>query len=119
MKSVFSRRNILRGGLHGGAVTVALPLLDCFLDGNGEALASGAPLPVRFGTWFWGLGMCSEVFVPKTTGANFSLPDEIAALEPVKQHLNILTNYKVETDGRPNLCHYTGWVALRCFVSSA
>lgn len=114
MKSVFSRRNILRGGLHGGAVTVALPLLDCFLDGNGEALASGAPLPVRFGTWFWGLGMCSEVFVPKTTGANFSLPDEIAALEPVKQHLNILTNYKVETDGRPNLCHYTGWVALRC-----
>ncbi|MDB5423799.1 MAG: hypothetical protein JWQ29_1215, partial [Phenylobacterium sp.] len=113
MKSVFNRRSLLRGALHGGAVSMALPLLDCFLDGNGQALASGAPMPLRFATWFWGLGMCSNVFIPKKTGADYDLPEEIAALKDVKQHVNIFTNYKVETDGRPNFCHYTGWVALR------
>ena len=27
--------------------------------------------------------------------------------------MNVFTNYNVLTDGRPNLCHFTGWVALR------
>jgi hypothetical protein len=31
----------------------------------------------------------------------------------VKQHVNVFTNFDVMTDGKPNLCHYTGWVALR------
>ena len=53
-----SRRRLLRGMLNGGAVAVALPVLDCFLNENGSAFAStNAPLPTRFGTWFWGLGM--------------------------------------------------------------
>jgi hypothetical protein len=113
MTSVFNRRNILTGAMQGGAVTLALPLLDCFLDGNGTALANGAPMPIRFGTWFWGLGMCSKVFVPSKTGAGYDLPPEIACLAPVQKHINVFTGYKVETDGRPNFCHYTGWVALR------
>ena len=45
-----NRRTMLRGMLGGGAVTMGLPLLDCMLDINGTALASGAPMPVRFGT---------------------------------------------------------------------
>ena len=60
-----NRRRVLRGMLNGTAVTVALPLLNCFLNGNGTALASGKPMPVRFGTWFWGLGMAQKVFIPK------------------------------------------------------
>jgi hypothetical protein len=111
--SGFDRRRVLRGMLNGGAVTVALPLLNCFLDGNGAALANGAPMPVRFGTWFWGLGMNKSVFVPKTTGANYELPLELAALKDVQQHVNLFTNFNVLRDGNPNLCHYTGWVALR------
>ena len=38
--SLFNRRSILRGV----GVGVSLPLLDMFLDGNGTALASGAPM---------------------------------------------------------------------------
>ncbi len=72
--SAFSRRRILRGMLSGGAVTVGLPLLNCFLNGNGDALASGEKMPVRFGTWFWGLGMNTEIFVPKKTGTGFEFP---------------------------------------------
>jgi hypothetical protein len=108
-----NRRRVLRGMVDGGAVTVALPLLDCFLNGNGTALASGAPLPVRFGTWFWGLGMNKSVFIPKKIGADYDLPEEIEALKDVRQHINVITNAAVYRDTAQNLCHYTGWIIGR------
>jgi hypothetical protein len=109
-----SRRRVLRGALGGAAVTVCLPFLDCFLDSRGEALANGVPVPTRFGTWFWGLGMNEKIFVPKKIGPNFDLAEELESLRPVQQHVNLFTNFRVLTDGRPNLCHTTGWIALRC-----
>jgi hypothetical protein len=108
-----NRRRVLRGMVNGGAVTVALPLLNCFLNGNGTALASGAPLPVRFGTWFWGLGMNKSVFVPKKIGADYDLPEEIEALKNVRQHINVITNAAAYRDNAQNLCHYTGWIIGR------
>ena len=72
----FDRRRVLRGILNGGAVTVGLPLLNCFLNGNGNALASGEPMPLRFGTWFWGCGMNAKVFTPSKFGTNFEFPIE-------------------------------------------
>src|SRR4051812_840770 len=105
-----NRRRILKGMLNGSAVTVGLPLLNCFLNGNGTALADGSPLPVRFGTWFWGLGMASKIFVPKKLGANYDLPEEIAMLAPVRDKINLLTNFTAFRDTYQNLCHYTGWV---------
>jgi len=107
------RRRMLRGILNGGAVTVALPLLNSFLNGNGNALADGKPMPVRFGTWHWGLGMTASVFVPKKTGANFDLPEEIQAFKPIQEHMNLITNAQAFRDGTPGQCHYTGWVILR------
>ena len=68
MTKQISRRTVLRGMLGGAAVSVGLPLLDCFLNGNGTALAQGAPLPVRFGTWFWGCGMNPDRWVPSDGG---------------------------------------------------
>jgi hypothetical protein len=108
-----SRRRVLQGLLSGGAVSVSLPLLDLFLNDGGTAMAAGAPIPARFGTWFWGLGMNTEVFTPKAFGANYDLPDQLKSLDKVKQHVNVYSNYDVLTDGKSNLCHYTGWVALR------
>ena len=114
MPRTISRRRVLRGVLGGAAVSVCLPFLDCFLDGHGEALASGVPVPTRFGTWFWGLGMNKKIFLPTRTGPSFDLGEELESLRPVQQHVNLFTNYRVLTDGRPNLCHTTGWIALRC-----
>jgi Protein of unknown function (DUF1552) len=108
-----SRRRVLRGMLNGGVVTLGLPLLNCFLNSSGTAFATGAPLPLRFGTWFWGLGMNSSVFVPKTIGANYDLPEELAALSAVRQHVNLYTNFNAFRDSAPNLCHYSGWIILR------
>ncbi len=115
--SKLSRRRVLRGMLNGTAVTIALPLLDCFLNENGTALASGAPMPLRFGTWSWGLGMSEAIFVPKKTGADFDLPLEIASLAPIQKHINLFTNYKVFKDAAPNLCHHSGWVILRSGIA--
>jgi hypothetical protein len=115
--SKLSRRRVLKGMLNGSAVTIALPFLDCFLNGNGTALASGAPIPQRFGTWSWGLGMSEAIFVPKRTGANFDLPPEIASLAPIQQHINLYTNFHVFKDAAPNLCHHSGWVILRSGIA--
>jgi hypothetical protein len=111
--SKLNRRTVLRGIVGGAAVNVALPLLNCMLNTNGTALADGKPMPVRFGTWGWGLGMNSNVFVPKKYGADFDLPEEISALEPIKKHINLITNTQAFRDNYQNLCHYTGWVIAR------
>lgn len=104
--STWNRRRFLRGTLKGAAVSVGLPLLDVFLNDSGSALANGAPIPLRFGTWSWGLGMSESIFVPKKTGANFDLPEEVAALAPVQKHLNMYTNFHVFKDDAPNMCHH-------------
>jgi len=112
--NAINRRRVLRGMLNGAAITVGLPFLDAFLNNNGTALAAtGEPLPQRFGTWFWGLGVDPGIFNPKTAGANYELTQELMPLEKVRQYVNVFTNFDVMTDGKPNLCHYTGWVALR------
>ena len=112
-----TRRRMLRGMLNGGAVSVALPFLNCFLNDNGNALASGAPIPLRFGSWTWGLGMSEAVFVPKNTGANYDLPPEIAPLQRIQKHVNLFTNFRAFKDAAPNLCHHTGWVILRSGIA--
>src|SRR3954471_8477936 len=113
----FNRRRALRGMVGGSAVTVALPFLNCFLNGNGTALADGTPLPVRFGTWAWGLGMNEKIFVPKKLGADFDLPEEIEALKDIKQHINLFTRFNGFRDAAPNLCHKTGWVISRAGIA--
>ncbi|WP_129643203.1 DUF1552 domain-containing protein [Peristeroidobacter agariperforans] len=112
MKKI-TRRRVLRGMFNGTAVAVGLPLLNCFLNDNGTALASGAPIPQRFGTWSWGLGMSKSIFVPKKTGPGFDLPEEIAMFAPIRDKMNLYTNYNAFRDAAPNLCHTTGWVILR------
>jgi hypothetical protein len=113
MMEQLGRRRILRGMLNGSAVTLGLPLLDVFLNGKGTALADGSPLPVRFGTWGWGLGMSKSIFVPKQTGAKWELPEEIESLKNVQKHINLYTNFNGFRDAAPNLCHTTGWMILR------
>src|SRR5687767_4095432 len=106
-----SRRSVLRGTMGGAAVGVGLPLLDCFLNDNGTALASGAPLPVRFGTWYWGCGMNPQLWVPKKTGKDYDLLPELEAIKPFKDQVSVFTGYKVSLDGFSNFGHISGnWV---------
>ena len=113
----FNRRSLLRGALGGGAVTLGIPALDIFMDGHGEAWAGGAPLPVRFGTYFWGLGLTDTPaggsrWVPKTVGAGYEITPELEALRPVKDKVSVLSGFRVVGDGRPNIVHWTGHASI-------
>jgi hypothetical protein len=118
MKKRFDRRTMLRGTLAGGAVSMGLPLLDCFLNDNGTALAQGAPLPLRFGAWMWGCGMNPERWAPATTGEEWDLSVELAALGRelpnggmVRDHVSVLSGFDVSLGGRPNFPHSGGLVS--------
>src|SRR5580704_18410787 len=104
----WTRRKVLKGVLGGSAVTVALPLLDCFLDGNGEALASGAPIPVRFGTWFWGCGINAARWFPDKLGADYDIKDELQPIGPYKNKVNVFSGFNCILGGKPNLNHWSG-----------
>jgi hypothetical protein len=108
-----SRRTVLRGMLGGAAVSVALPLLDCFLDTNGTALASGAPIPVRYGSWFWGLGSNQARWVPKTIGAGYETTPELTAIDGLKGQISILSGFNCPLDGKGNVAHQSGWQGIR------
>ena len=103
------RRRMLRGMMNGAAITVGLPLLDCFLDTNGTALANGAPLPVCFGSWVAGLGFNPGHWEPKTSGANYAMAPELEALSPLKDKINIYSGLNGYLDGKPNVVHQTGY----------
>jgi hypothetical protein len=107
-----NRRSILKGAVNGAAVSVALPLLDCFLDVNGEAMAAtGAPIPTRFGTWFWGCGINSARWIPDKVGRDYDLKAELAPIAPHKDKVTVLSGFNCLLGGRPNLPHWSGIMA--------
>jgi len=65
MKKVrLSRRTVLRGL---GGVAVGLPVLECMLDGNGEALAQSVPLPKRYAIVFAGQAIGGDDWADNTS----------------------------------------------------
>ncbi len=106
--STFNRRTVLRGMLGGSAISVALPLLDCFLDSNGDALADGTPLPKTFVSWFQGLGFQPTFWEPKTVGANYTFGRELRALQPIQSKVNIVSGLKVFVDSHAANAHISG-----------
>jgi len=108
-----TRRQVLRGTAGGLAASVALPLLDCMLNANGTALASGAPMPLRFGTWFWGCGINPGRWNPKATGADYEITPELKPIERVRAHITVLSKFDVLLDGKPNFVHSSGNLGIR------
>ena len=111
-----TRRRALRAMFGGGAVTLALPFLDCFLNENGTAIAAtGAPLPTRFGTWYWGMGHTPghAVVEKRQTSPGIEFLSETAALKSHKDQIIYFGNFNMPLDGRSNYTHFSGWVANR------
>lgn len=101
----YSRRRVLKGTLAGAAVTVGLPLLDCQLNGNGDALASGEALPVAFGNWYQGLGLNPGMWIPSKTGPGFENNIQLKVLDPYRSKMNIFSGMRYFLDGRPHETH--------------
>jgi hypothetical protein len=81
-----------------------------FLNDHGDALASGAPLPRRFGTWFWGCGMNPHRWNPEMEGADFALPPELEPLADLRHQVSVLSGFSIFFAGEANYVHYSGYV---------
>jgi len=115
-----TRRSMLHSALGGVAVSLGLPFLDCFLNTSGTALAAdNSPLPVRFGTWYWGMGQTpGHAVVEKTqSGPGIGFLEETAPLKPFEKYINYFSGFNMPLDGRSNYTHFTGWVANRTGVA--
>jgi Protein of unknown function (DUF1552) len=124
MSLKFNRRSLLRGMLGGGAVYMGLPALDVFLNGNGTAFADGAKLPVRFGTYFWGLGLTDTPtggtrWVPKTIGPGYEITPELEALKAVRDKMSVFSGFRAIGDGRANIVHWSGHGSILTGVAPA
>lgn len=95
-RTTLKRRTFLRGV--GGAM-LALPVLEAMLDRHGTALAQGRALPKRFGVFFWGNGVRLDRWNPSATGPNYPLSPELQPLAPVRDYVNVISNFKVRAAG--------------------
>lgn len=111
-----TRRSMLRGVLGGATVYLGLPILDCHLNSSGTAFAdTNAPLPIRFGTWYWGMGQTPGYAVAEKTqsGPGIGFLEETAPLKPWEKYINYFSGFNMPLDGRSNYTHFTGWVVNR------
>lgn len=89
-KFQLSRRSLLRGAAYGVGAAVGLPILDAMLDDHGTAFAQGAPLPKRFGVWYWGNGVVASHWFPEGNGPGWQLSPLLQPLASVKAYLSIV-----------------------------
>ncbi len=78
-----SRRTVLRGAL---GTSLGLPMLDCMLNGNGTALANGAPIPCRYFVFYCptslvGSGSRQEGLTPTQAGATWDVRPVLQPLQ--------------------------------------
>jgi hypothetical protein len=109
-RRMLHRRTILKGAAQGVLAAVALPTLEAMLNGNGTAYADDAPIPVRFGVWYWGSGVRTARFFPTTTGTAWESTPELAPLQGVRSELNVLGGYAILEGG---IVHHIGTAILK------
>jgi Protein of unknown function (DUF1552) len=86
-----SRRTLLRGAAAGVGAAVGLPMLEAMLNGRGDALAAGAPLPKRFGEFYWGNGVNVSTWYPAQNGPTWQLTPLLQPLVNVKRYVSIVS----------------------------
>ena len=112
------RRFLLRGSCQGALAIMGMPFLDCFLDNKGKALAAtGRPLPTRFGTYFYGLGLTKQLWIPKNGGKDWDMTTQLKPLEPMRSKINVWSGLRVPLDDNPNYQHWSGAAASATGIS--
>ncbi|MFO0727327.1 MAG: DUF1552 domain-containing protein [Myxococcota bacterium] len=90
MKTRLSRRALLRGAAYGVGAAIGLPMLDIMLNDHGTAMADGAPLPKRFGAWYWGNGVRADQWFPSGNGPDWQLTPLLQPLAAVKDYVSVV-----------------------------
>jgi hypothetical protein len=92
-----TRRTMLRGLLGGAAVSIALPPLELFWNGNGTARADQSAFPTRFGIWYWGNGNLPAKWTPSGTGATWTPSEQLMPLAPLQKQITVVSGMSVQT----------------------
>src|ERR1051326_2737326 len=101
LKKSISRRTMLRGL----GTAVALPLLDSMVPAFRARAATATPVN-RFGVVYVPNGMIMENYLPKTEGPGYEITPTLSALEPFREHFQILSGLNcTPTPGRPGGAH--------------
>ena len=109
MRIKLDRRTILRGTLAGAAVGVGVPVLDCFLNGNGTAFAAtGQALPPVFGSWLQSMGLNPGRWAPSKAGADYENNIELKVFDGYRDRMNVFSGMRYYLDGRPHVTHVSG-----------
>lgn len=87
------RRVFLRGAFAGLGVSVGLPVFDMMLNNNGDALAQGGTLPIRFGVFYWGGGISVPYWTPPTTGTTWT-SESLSPFDGIKPYVTVLTGFR-------------------------
>src|SRR6201995_4676413 len=112
------RRFLLRGTYQGALAVIGMPFLDCFLDSKGKAMAAtGRPLPTRFNTFFFGLGLTKQLWIPKNGGKDYEMTSQLKPLEAYRSKINILPALRAPLDENPNYQHWSGAAAAATGIS--
>ncbi len=90
-----SRRLLLKGlSATGALIRLGLPPLEAMFNPNGTAYAAektASSIPTRFVFWFNGNGIPEKYWVPRETGAHYSLPSCLQPLAPHRDDIHIVT----------------------------
>ncbi len=105
-----SRRTVLRGM----GTAVALPLLDAMVPAQ-TALAQTAAAPKpHLGFIYFPHGAVMDRWTPKSTGADFDLPEILKPLEPFRDKLTIVSNLENKPAISPAVHAITPGTWLSC-----
>lgn len=124
MTKKINRRSLLKGVLGGATVSLGLPVLNMFLNENGTAYADGSGVPMRFGTYFWGLGLTDTPaggtrWVPQKTGFGYEITPELEAIAAFKNKVSVFSGFRAIADTSPNLVHWSGHASILSGVAPA
>src|SRR5262245_41256689 len=112
MSFTMNRRTLLRGV---GGAAIGLPILECMLDANGEALAqSGGALPRRYAVVFAGQALggdgweenqqqiagrryteAGHFIVPAQTGRSYTSTTPLEPLAALRDDFSIVSNMRI------------------------
>src|SRR5213594_601426 len=86
------RRKFLQGLAFAKAVQLALPPLESMFNSSGTAYAfEPVPVETRFILWFNGNGIPEKYWIPRETGADYTLTPCLAPLASLRDDIHIIT----------------------------
>ena len=109
-KKHLSRRTILQGA----GASIALPLLDAMIPAHTAIAATAAAPRARLGFVYFPHGAVRQFWTPKKTGRDFDFSVVLKPLEPLRDHVTVvsgLRNKGAENSGAPHGTTELSWLS--------